>query len=243
MRIRFALLGGLGLLLIAGAAIAEDTYSLRRTYKAGEVDRYKLVIGIDGTVKGEISLVIKETTKSILASGEVTVESTIESGKMVFGGQDQPFPGVGQTSTTTIDSKTGRTLRTEGGTGGMGITGIARMTRNLGIPDRPVKIGEEIKYESPVGVGKDKVTGTLKVVELEKKSDAISADTIKLKAVAEVPAPGSAGEKMHMEATAWVEPGSGKNLKLEGTATGTVTALGGKATVTIKRTRLAADTK
>ena len=117
---------------------------------------------------------------------------------------------------------------------------LSSLTKNLGIPDRPVKIGEEIKFETPTADGKEKVTGTLKVASLEAKNADLTADTVKL--VASVNLPTDQGEKLHVDATAFVEPGTGKQLKLDGEVTGKLPMLG-DAKVKILRVRLAADAK
>jgi hypothetical protein len=226
------------LVLVSASALAEDSYTLKRVYKVGEVDRYKMSFVIEGMLKAEVNLVIKETTKA-LKDGVATVETTIESGKISFNGQEQPFPQAGQTSSVNIDTKTGKVVSTEGNTGGP-LSRLSGLTKNLGIPDRPVKIGEEIKFDSPSGDGKEKVTGTLKVASLESKSADVPTETVKL--VASVNLPTEQGEKLHVDATAFVEPGTGKQLKLEGDVTGKLPMLG-DAKIKILRVRMAADNK
>lgn len=235
MKQLFALIA---LLLLPAAALAEDSYSIKRVYKAGEVDRYKMSFTIEGNVQAEVNLVIKESTKSV-KDDVATVETTIESGKIKFGGQDAPFPQAGQTTSRNIDVKTGKVVGAQGQAGGP-LGRLSSLTNNLGIPDHPVKIGEEIKFDSPVNEGKDKVTGTLKVLGLEPKSADVTVDTVKLNAVVNLPA--EMGEKLKVDATAFVEPGTGKQLKLDATVTGKMPMLG-DATVKIQRIRIAPDTK
>src|SRR5579862_7235458 len=65
----------------ADVAKADQTYSVQRTYKAGDVDKYRLKVNtkMSGTQTGgadldiRLNMLMKETTKSVAADGLITV--------------------------------------------------------------------------------------------------------------------------------------------------------------------------
>jgi hypothetical protein len=238
-------------LFTATAASGQEGHSLKRTFKAGDSDRYRTTINVDaqgGAVKLDIVVVTSEVVKEVKADGTTTVETKLESGTINFGGMEVPLPdnaGVGKTMTTVYD-KAGKIIKEEGQTR-RGISGLVAMTQPTFFPDHPVKAGEEVKFDT--GAGKDPKPaatskGVITVVGLEKKSDDVSVDTVKVKVVADTTMKSPEGDMTaHLDGTALVEPGSGKSLLSTGTITGMKLPQIGEANMKYRVTRMKADDK
>lgn len=242
---RTLLLSGLALGTVAAAlpVCAQDAYHLRRVYKAGETDKYKTTIAIQGSnpmgggaMKVELTLLMTETTKEVKEDGTVTVVTTIESGTVNFNGMEQSLPNQGQTITTTFD-KSGKLVKEEGAPGVLG--GMLGFTRVGAMPDRPLRVGEEWKFDIPINEAKQqRVKGTVTLLSLEKKSEDVPIDTLKIRSVVDTPLTTPQGDQqMHLEATTFVEPGTGKAIKVEGVITGQIGPIN-DAKVIFKRIRV-----
>ncbi len=102
------------------------------------------------------------------------------------------------------------------------------------MPDRILKIGEVFKFEVE---SKAKIAVTL--VGKEPKNDEVSAESVKVKTMVDAPAPDPAStQKVKVEATSLLEPGTGKVLRTEGTLDGPLGKLPPGAKVSFKVLRL-----
>lgn len=238
MKRAYALLSALSLstlLLPAPAVRAQDTYTIKRTYKAGETDRYRIKLQMEGEspmgpLNLEMTMDMVETTKQVNEDGTVVVEMKMDSGTIKFNDQEMSMPGAGETVRMTVD-QTGRVLKTEGGAAGRGgnLNGLVNLTRVATWPDRPLRVGETWTFEIPLeNNSQAKVKGSFTVVGPEKKSDQIKVDTLKVKIATEIPIPAPQGEpaKIKMDTMVYVEPSTGKVMKAEGSGSGQLGPIG-----------------
>jgi hypothetical protein len=247
------LVGALALWATAVAprpARAEDTYALKRVYKAGETDRYKTVMTMEaetpqGAMKVETTMVMSHTTREMKEDGTVVVVRKVESGTINFNGMERPLPTVGQETTLTLD-KTGKVVKQEGGDppGRPGFGRMLNLTNVNVYPDHPLKIDEEWKFEfQPEEESKEKVKGILKILGVEPKSDEVPAETLKVNIKMEVPVSTPQGNTVvKVDVTTLVEKETGKELKSDGTVTG-VQFGPVEPKINIKRTRVKDETK
>lgn len=220
------------------AAGAQETYNLRRVYRAGDQDRFRMTTVIQGEgVDVKTALVIVEKVKDVKPDGTAIVVTTIESGTMEVNGQVSPFPGNGQSVTTTVD-RNGKVVKREGLAGALD---DVLASGSAALPDRQVRIGERIKVETPIGAGRDAAKGivTIDVVGKEKPGADLPVETIKVTTATTKPVATPEGaEPVSITGAAYIEPGTGKVLKMVGTVKGTLPPPLGKATVTFTRVRI-----
>jgi hypothetical protein len=222
----------------AAAAGRQETYNLRRVYKAGDVDRYRMTMVVVGEgLRVTTDLIVTERVKEVKPDGTATVLTTIESGTMDYNGRVSPFPMNGQTVASTVD-RNGRVLKREGAAGALD---DALGAASAGLPDRPVRIGEQIRLETPPDDDKssDRAVVTLTVVGKEKRGGDLSSDAIRVNtsATRRVLTP-DGPQSVTITGTAYIECGAGKTLKIEGTVKGVLPPPLGKATITFTRVRI-----
>jgi hypothetical protein len=232
----------------ASPVSAQESYTIKPVYKAGETDRYRLIASIDarsenGPVKLVLTFITSETTKEVKANGTVVVQTKIESGTLNLDGRESAH-GAGEVITTTLD-KDGRVLKQEGVQAQTtGIANLLALTRVQGLPSEKLKIGDEHKYEVPAAQGSKAVAKGVVILQgIEPKSSSFPTDTLRVKVISDVPAPsGGPDDKLHLDLLILVEPDTGKALKLDGTLTGKLPGLG-ETSMSLLRTRLPSKTK
>src|SRR5207302_4935623 len=117
--------------------------------------------------------------------GAATVTTTFDSVETLINGAKQRLPIAGQSFKTTLD-RSGRWVKQEGLAPGSlgGIEQLIEVSRMIVTPDGPLKAGEDWKYNVTVGEAKkQKVSGTVTILGLEKKSDELTADMLKVRNV------------------------------------------------------------
>jgi hypothetical protein len=226
--------------LSSNAAHAQESYALRRVYRSGESDRYQTVLELSGQGSGSalhaaVTLVTTEVTKDVKADGTVTLVRTIESATLKINDSPPRTRPGGQAVTETYDA-TGRLLRREvSGTGQLG--GLLELTGATALPNRTLRVGEEWRFEHTVPDSDQKVTGSIKLLAVERKGELVPTDSLKLKSVLEATLPSTGGGKSHVDAILYVEPETGKVLRAEGVITGALGA-GPSSRATFKRIRI-----
>jgi len=225
---------------------AQETHSLRRVYKAGETDRYRLTMRLErGEVKLDLTLQMTETTKEARPDGSSVIELSMDSGEMTLNGTEVPIPNIGQKMTFRVD-KDGKPIKDEQPADpDSPLATIMALARSSSMPDRPVKVGETIKVEVPVEGGRDrKLVAQFTLVGTEKRSAEVPMDTLKVKTAIEglVPTP-DGDQNLKIDATSLYEPGTGKVVRVEGTVSGfRLSQLGPEpAKLSFKRVRLPAE--
>lgn len=207
---------------------APDTtaYDIHRTYKAGEIDRYKLVnkMQINSPQTGgnfsdvDMEMTFKEVTKSVKPDGAAVITNSFESASADMNGS--PFDLMqflsGATVTLTQD-KYGKvsSVKAEGFQGPMADANIDQMfsQSTLGFyPDKPVKIGDSWKFESNRNLQGStvKVAGASTLVGIE-TVDGIK--TYKIKSVMDNAGQDQAA-KIHVESVGNVDAQTGKFVRL-----------------------------
>lgn len=232
-------------------ARGQETFNIKRTYKQGESDLYELNLTIKAEDKGSpftvlMQLVTSETVKEVKGDGTITLVTQILNGSINANGVEIRLPAIGQSITTTLD-KNGKIIKRDSKDQTLGpfsrLLDIASADTSQVIGD--LKAGDEVKFEIPIDKSNGKKqTGTLTVVGIQKKSDEVPVDTIKVKTQLDSPLVnvGEAGS-MKVESTALIEPATGKVLRITGTANGKGLKGLGDADITFTRVRTGAGVK
>jgi len=158
------------LLAIGIAAYAQDSVSLARKFKEGDIVRFKSTV--NASVMGGEAVVTstsKLTVKQVKDNGDITVSILDEGGKLSFGGQDQDLP-AGPEVVETRD-KNGRIKKLEFPSGGQEFMTpeIRQLTAILGevmLAEKPVKEGDNwtAEVENPAVKSKKSPSRTLTLV-------------------------------------------------------------------------------
>ena len=217
-------------------ADAQDTYNLKRTFKAGEIDRYKTTMDIEAAsgMKLQITFTTTEKTEEIKEDGSMVRSITVETGELSVGGQTMAMPGFQRATMKATFDKDGKVVKEEG-QGGQ-FRQMLSMTRPMVEAGRPLKIGEEWKTQLPTNQdGTKKLDVTVTLVALEPKSDKVPVDSYKVKTVAEGPIETPQGDaKVRMEAVTLTARENGKLVRSEGTITGLTLPQFGEAKISFK---------
>jgi len=218
---------------------ADDAYTIKRVFKAGEVDRYKTTLDIEasGGMKLQISFTTTETTKEIKDDGSMVRAITIEGADLSLNGQSVAMPGFKPSTITASFDKDGKPVKEEGEAGQF--KQMLSMTRPTIEADRALRVGEEWKTEVPTNKdGTKKLNVTVTLVGLEPKTEAVPAESYKVKTVADGVVESPQGDqKVKMESVTFVTRDSAKILKSDGTVTGLSLPQFGQAKITFKVVR------
>ena len=160
----------------------DKTYTIVRSYKANELNHYKIGANIKANIpaQGELNIVLamkmKETIKSVKDDGTATVVSDFDEATFKMNDMENEITSALPVITTTVD-KQGHILTTkfEGGdaqfTTGQGAQMLSGLRQPGLYPSKPVKVGEVWKIDTTQdkSANKDapKVTGTATLVALE----------------------------------------------------------------------------
>lgn len=212
---------GFALLVVSAAAFAQDTFDLSYTNKVGDVHKTKVVVkfsiqGADVTLE-ELG---KDEITEVKPDGTYTQKTSLEGGKISVMGMDQDIPPTAGDIVTR--DKWGKLLSLKITDTGMPASFTPEINKLLtGLSEvifagKAVKAGDswDVSWDNPAAKGK-KVTVKSTLVGTEKLN---GKDVVKIKQSGE----GATDEKdgkMKVEFTAWVDPKSGRTLKMEGKAT------------------------
>ncbi len=217
-------------------AVAQDAYTIKRSFKAGEVDRYKNTFEVEAAngMKLQVVFMTTEKTNEIKADGTMVRSITVDAAEIVVNGQSMPMPNFRTVTMTATLDKDGKPVKEEG-EGGQ-FRQMLSMTRPPAEADRPLKVGEEWKTEVPTNKdGTKKLNVVVTLVGLENKSDTVPVDTYKVKTVAEGVVESPQGDqRVKLESVSLVARDTGKPFKSEGTITGLTLPQFGAAKITFK---------
>ncbi|HSV72218.1 MAG TPA: hypothetical protein VLH79_00465 [Chthonomonadales bacterium] len=249
MRVRSATLAALTAVLVMTAivpAVAQESHSLRRVFRAGETDRYRLTMNLErGEVKLDLTLQMTETTREVRNDGSIVIEMTMDSGSMLLNGTEVPIPNVGQKVTFSVD-KDGKPIKGEQPIDSESpLATVMALARSSSLPDRPIRVGETVRVEVPIEGSRDrKLAAQFTLVGIERRSEEVPVDTLRVRSVIEglVPTP-DGDQNLKIEATSLYEPGTGKVVRVEGVVSGfRLVQLGPEpARLSFKRLRLPAE--
>ena len=206
------------------AATDTKTYTVARKFKAGDVDRYQINVSISAGQDVTITMLLKNTTKDVKATGGATVLGEIEKASATLAGTDQEITGLmpSLTETMTAGGKL-QDLKLEGGSPLIAQAGFDRLIKNfLDIavyPPKPVKAGDSWEYSSDATQTDQKVKGKATFVGPETIN---GLQTLKIKTVSDSEGTTSnpmTGEKMniktHAEGTQNLDTATGKLVKVQ----------------------------
>lgn len=222
----------------------DTTYALNRSYKAGDVDRYRLVTS--GTFNSAetggknidvlLSILMKETTKEVKPDGTALLLYDIEQAYAKTGDEERDMTSFLPGHLVQTRDKQGRILSDKvEGTDSQSNTGAGPemfpLMAMTFYPPKPVKVGEtwKINIESPSPQMKGvKSVGSGTLIGPETLN---GTQTIKVKAVTDIigstAANGAQGSiKLHYEGVANIDPTNGKMIHMSGTTNGNAPALG-----------------
>lgn len=215
--IGISLLIGLTLASIQIAFAGESAISLLRTYKVGEVSRYKSTISAN--LMGTDVLVtqtIKEEVKEVKENGHAVIVSTNEGGKVSANGQEQDIPPTPPITTTR--DRLGKLVDFKKDESPQGLTTpeIERLMTALSdtlFTDKPVRAGDTWQVEIDNPVVKDKKVVVKGAFLGTEAVDGRNLWKVKQSGEADVDANGT---KMTYEFTAWLNPANGQPVKVDG---------------------------
>ena len=211
---------------------ADQTYTLQRTFNAGDVDKYrvKLSYKMSGPqTLGEdqdrrISYLLKETTKSVSADGLVTLLDEYLNAEAQANGK--PVDATNLPQVTLTRDKTGHMEVSADGGNEVTNPQMSSLAKQLlqaqlgALPTKPVKIGDVwapdmSALEAETGT---KITVSVKLIAVETVG---GVKALKLKAVTDTSGGAVADTKMHGESTIEVDAKSGKPVKISSKSSGT----------------------
>lgn len=231
-----ALCAGASLIAVAPAqggrreAQEDAVYTIKRVYKAGDADRYKITVKMNMDVPMSPidmveTMIMKETTREAKEDGSSIVVFDFESLLVTANGRDIDMTSMMPKITTTTD-KAGKTdVKVEGGneqvTAQMGDQ-VKQFTNGAKafIPKKPVKVGDSWDVEAAnFGAAGQNVKGKSTLVSVE----VVKGEKVgKIKSVMEIT--GEMNTKLHSETTSLINLVTGKALsstsKTEGQAAG-----------------------
>ncbi len=232
---------GVGSCLIGAAPVRaerrdtkDDTaYTIKRIYKTGETDRYRLTTKINmnnpaagGDIDVTTLMVMKDSTKEAKEDGSLTSISEFESASVNLGGMELDITTMMPKVITTRDKSGKSDIKMEGGNDqvtsqiGDQIKQFSMTSAAALLPSKPVKVGDTWDMAQDASGSKDqKVVGKITLVSVDTVK---GIKVAKFKTVTDVTA--GADTKMHTEATTLVDVATGKPLsattKTSGSAAG-----------------------
>lgn len=226
----------------------DDTvYTIKRVYKAGQADRYKITMKMNMDIPGTpLDLVetmfMKETTREAKADGSSIVAFDFESVQVTANGMDMDMTAMMPRIITTLDKNGKSEVKIEGGseevTSHMGDQ-VKQMTNSAAalVPKKPVKVGDTWDLNADdFGAPGQNVKG---------KATFVSVETVKgvkvgkIKSVIEIT--GAMDLKMHAESTTLIDLATGKALSLTTKTEGDIAS--GKMSMEMSMKVLGADDK
>jgi hypothetical protein len=249
-RTRFAFIALISTLAIGSAAVVkENSFSLKRVYREGDVDKYRTVILMEsdnptGTMTLEFTVLTTESVKEVRPDGGAVVETKVDTASLMVKDRINTATSELNDNTailTTYDStgkETKRAVTSDTGQSGPALMMVG-LARAAIIPNRSMKAGEEWKYEIPAPDAKSaRRSGTVSVVGLEKRTDTPPSESLKLKCTTVITTPGANGEEtVNLVSTIALDPANGKPLEIEATGSGKLGPLNAKK-ITIKQARV-----
>jgi|SRR5579884_511107 len=229
---------------------AQDTtvYDIHRTFKVGDVDRYRLVNKMlvnspetgGNFVNVDMQLTVKQLTKSAKPDGTAVLTTTFENATAVY--NDQPIDlmtFLSNANVTMTLNKFGKVSdsKSDGVQGPLANANIDQMiaqaTSGL-YPDTPVKIGDSWKFETSRNMQgmTIKVAGTSTLVGIE-TIDGIK--TFKIKTVIDNADKNQVNTVFHAESTSNLDAQTGKVVRIAGKVNYDVDTTKAKGNITATR--------
>jgi len=210
----------------------EATYTLKRVYKTGDTDRYRMTTKINAEIPGAgpvdvtTTMLMKDLTKEAKEDGSLTSIAEFENASVSLNGMDIDITGMMPKLITTRDKNGKSDVKMEGGN--------EQITSQIGdqikqfnmsaaaamLPSKAVKVGDSWEIATnALGAKDQKVAGKVTLVSV----DTIKGKKVaKLKTVSDVT--GGGDTKIHTEATTLIDLETGKAIdtttKTDGNANG-----------------------
>ncbi len=199
----------------------DTTYTIKRIYKTGDTDRYRLTSKINmdspaggGPIDVTTLMLMKDTTKEAKEDGTLTSISEFESAAVTFNGMDLDITTMMPKVITTRDKNGKSDFKMEGGneqvTSQIGdqLKQFSMASAAALLPPKPVKVGDSWNMAPDSSGPKDqKITGKVTLVSVDTVK---GVKVAKLKTVSDVTT--GTDTKIHTEATTLVDIATGKPL-------------------------------
>ncbi len=208
-------------------AHAQESFLLKRVYKAGEVDRYLMEMtsqmpspqGGNSNMQMKTHMVMSSNTKSVDQNGDATIEISFSDFTVSVNGNEMN-PPAGMLPVVTVKvNPYGHVLsqKIEGGNPMMQSQQFQN-NQSMEFPHHAIKIGDSWKINYTDPTKKTTVVGTITLVGQDEQQ---GINTLKLKTIADVTTEAmSQPIKMHIDGTAYVDPSNGKLIKAVNDMTG-----------------------
>lgn len=246
---------GIGVGLVSGIpaqALRRDgkddtAYNIKRVYKAGDTDRYRLNVKVNMDVAGTPidmveKFVMRETTREANDDGSYKVDVDFLSASLTANGMDLDLASMLPKVSTSVDKDGKADVKTEGGDEqfiaqmGDQIKQFTNAAKGF-LPKKPVKVGDSWEVAaSDFGAPGQSVKG---------KSTLVSIETIKGMKVGKIRSnmdvTGIMNSVVHTVTTSFIELATGKGISVESKTEGEL--LGGKMTMELTMKSLSPDEK
>jgi hypothetical protein len=205
-------------LLSPAIANADDKeVAIERTFRAGQIERAKVVIRFTVSgMDGEIEETVRSTVKEVKKNGDVVTVNLLEKGRLSVAGQEQEMPEGAPA--TEIRTKAGRLveLQAEDAPQSPLSPAVSKLMANIGVallPEKPVKPGSAwtTEFDNPAAPNK-KATVKGELLGREKIGD---VDCWKIRQTGEFEV-GEGQPKMTLDMVYWLNPADGHPVQAEG---------------------------
>lgn len=222
------IISGCSIVPVTAQTSPTDTYLIKRVFKAGDIDRYKMKMDI--TIKSpeaggkdqiiKMNMLMKETVKSVSDAGLVTVIDEYPKAEVGFNGQTMDIAEQVPKITITKDASGHITAKADGSNENANkqFEQIAKsmfVQQANSMPKKPVKVGDSWTPDTTAvseTVGQ-KITATLKLDAMEMIGQ---VKVLKLVSITDTSATaaGTPETKVHSESTTYLDANTFKLVKM-----------------------------
>jgi hypothetical protein len=215
-----------GVLLAAAvvAASAQDTVTLKRVFKSGDVKHYLVEVTMtpeDGSGDPDLQMAIRSEDKVVKvgSDGSAVVDSKQLSMKMIYNGQELPDMGGQELVETTTYGPDNSIKKLESDSPGIDFSKRLALAMTPVFPKNPMKVGDTVEYKLKADeeAGWRGGSATLKLLAIETVGGVKCAKLSHT--FTEEPFAGDEG-KISTSSTMWVALDTGYTIKAEGTGKG-----------------------
>jgi len=225
---RAAILAACALAALAVPVRGQETHLLQRAPKKGDTERLRYLVVFEGTRPGdaaptkiEVDLEAVSTTEEASPQLGHTVKTRVAVSLLKLNGTPVQIPERSQEFTSVYDAAGRLKEQKFASEADRNLGSLVLLAQPRYTPDGPLKVGESVKYTSPAGPdGKSATRGTLTLVAVEKPTDEIPVETLRLRDVSETGDASGNGPSVRSAATYLLDPKTGALYRAEGTVTG-----------------------
>lgn len=197
---------------------AQDSLRFERTYKVGEVDRFRMDLGV--SMPGSevaIAMDLTQTVKQAYPNGDADIESKSSNMKLKLNGQEMPNDaisgGEGSPATTQRFDKYYRPVEVKGEAPARGLMNQFNLMRyGVMLSGQALKVGETVPVVFENKENKTSVSGTAKLVS-------ISNGLAKVESAVKIKNPETGDKAIDLKMTSQIDVSNSKPVRVEGVMT------------------------